>query len=40
MERLLAKLCRKAAKRIASGEARRMTVEPGNLEALLGPRRL
>ena len=39
LERLLAKLCRKAAKRIASGEARRMTVEPGNLEALLGPRR-
>ena len=39
LERLLAKLCRKAAKRIASGEARRVTVEAGDLEELLGPRK-
>ena len=34
---LLAKLCRKAAKRIADGEGKKLTVTTKNLEELLGP---
>lgn len=37
LEQLLAKLCRKAAKRIADGEGKKLTVTTKNLEELLGP---
>ncbi|MBP3312140.1 MAG: endopeptidase La [Butyricicoccus sp.] len=37
LEQLLAKLCRKAAKRIADGTAKKLTVTAKNLEELLGP---
>lgn len=37
LEQLLAKLCRKAAKRIADGAAKKLTVTAKNLEELLGP---
>lgn len=37
LEQLLAKLCRKAAKRIADGEGKKLTVTTKNLEKLLGP---
>ncbi len=36
LEQLLAKLCRKAAKRIADGEGKKLTVTTKNLEELLG----
>lgn len=36
LEQLLAKLCRKAAKRVADGEAEKVTVTRDNLEELLG----
>ena len=37
LEQVLAKLCRKAAKQIADGAAKRLVVSADNLEALLGP---
>lgn len=37
LEQLLAKLCRKVAKRIADGTAKKLTVTAKNLEELLGP---
>lgn len=37
LEQVLARLCRKAAKRIADGTAKKLTVTAKNLESLLGP---
>ncbi len=39
LERLIARVIRKAAKKIAAGEAKRVLVNAGDLEAYLGPRR-
>ena len=38
LERSLADVCRKAARRIAAGEVKSMTVTPKHLQALLGPK--
>ena len=40
LEREIAALCRKAAKRMIETEARSMSVKPSDLEALLGPRKI
>ncbi len=37
LEQQLAKLCRKAAKKIVEGETKRVTIEPDALESYLGP---
>ncbi len=37
LEKMLAALCRKAAKEIAGGIVKRVTIDPGNLEKMLGP---
>ncbi len=39
LEREIASLCRKGAKRLASEETERVTVTPKNLETLLGPKK-
>ncbi len=39
LEREIASLCRKGAKKIASGELERVTVTPKNIESLLGPKK-
>lgn len=39
LERLIARLLRQAAKKIATGEVRRVTVGPADLETCLGPRK-
>lgn len=36
LEQVIAKLCRKAAKKIADGSAKRVTIHPADLEAYLG----
>jgi ATP-dependent Lon protease len=40
LERRIADICRKAARRIAEGEKKRITVTAASLEELLGPRKL
>lgn len=40
LERAIADICRKAARRIASGEAKCVTVTPADLPEYLGPRKL
>ncbi len=39
LERLIASVCRKVAKKIATDEVTRMTVTPAHLEELLGPKK-
>ena len=39
LERIIASLCRKAAKRIASGDSKRVVIDAKNLEKYLGKRR-
>ena len=39
LERVLAKVCRKAAKQIASGEKKTVTVSVNTLESLIGPKK-
>lgn len=39
MERCIAKICRKAARRVAEGEREKLTVTPANLADYLGPRK-
>ncbi len=39
LERAIASLCRKGAKKLASDEAERVTVTPKNLESFLGPKK-
>ncbi len=39
LEREIASICRKAAKMIVSGEAKRVTVTAGKIESFLGPRK-
>ncbi len=40
LERHIATICRKAARRVAEGEEKRITVTPDNLPEFLGPRKL
>lgn len=40
LEQVIAKLCRKAAKKIADGSAKRVTIHPADLEAYLGAPKL